>query len=219
MLLFLHGFLGQKEDWDPVLSHLPDVEKACINLPYNATDIALAIKDLCQNAKIIIGYSAGGRIALELKSRFPQNYGRVIAFSAHPGLKTDEEKRARWESDQKWIDLLKTAPFELFLEKWYDQELFNSLKKHPQFANILARRKTQNPSHLAHFLEHNSLAKKSISDIFPSTIFAYGKEDLKYAKLYRKLVTFTVENAGHAVHLENPKACAMIIKGALDEHY
>ncbi len=223
MLLFLHGFLGQKEDWNPLLTHLPDVESTCIDLPYGADDIALAIKEMVPKAKFVIGYSAGGRIALELKTRFPEDYGRIIALSAHPGLKTEEEKKARSLIDQKWVHLLKTAPFEDFLEQWYSQELFTSLKNHPQFQTILARRKTQNPLHLAQFLEHYSLAKKSNSEIFPSTIFAHGKEDLKYAMLYRKLVTttriFPIENAGHAVHLENPKACSKIIKGALDEHY
>lgn len=221
MLLFLHGFLGQKEDWEPLIDLLP-CNCCAIALPYEEDDIALAIHNRFPKAKMVIGYSAGGRIALELKARFPEGYGRIIALSAHPGLTTEAEKEARWKIDQEWIQLLKTAPFEDFLEKWYDQKLFAPLKIHPQFATILARRKTQNPVHLAHFLERYSLAKKNAPEIDPSTIFISGKEDLKYVELYHrmspKIKFFTIENAGHAVHLENPKGCAQIIKGALDEH-
>jgi len=221
MLLFLHGFLGQKEDWQPLIRLLP-CNCCSIDLPYEEDDIALAIHKQFPKAKMVIGYSAGGRIALELKARFPKEYGRIIALSAHPGLTTEAEKEARWKTDQEWIALLKTAPFDQFLEKWYNQPLFQSLKKHPQFASILARRKTQNPLHLAHFLEAYSLAKKGAPEIDPNTIFICGKEDLKYVELYhrmsRKIKFFTLENAGHAVHLENPKGCAEIIKGALDEH-
>lgn len=97
MLLFLHGFLGQKEDWEPLLAHLPVLDISCIDLPYQATDIAVAVKEIAQTAKIVVGYSAGGRLALELKARFPNDYGKVIALSAHPGLKTEEEKQARLE--------------------------------------------------------------------------------------------------------------------------
>lgn len=223
MLLFLHGFLGQKEDWEPLLSYLPPCETCCIDLPYDAEEMVLAIRKLAPKAKMVVGYSAGGRLALELKARFPKEYGRVIALSAHPGLTSEEEKRARLETDKQWIDLLKNAPLEEFLEKWYDQPLFSSLRKHPQFSSILSRRKSQNPLHLAHFLEQHSLAKKTVPQIDPSTIFVCGKEDLKYVNLYRKLFAseniFTIENAGHAVHLEQPKRCAEIIKGAIDEHY
>lgn len=222
MLLFLHGFLGQKEDWDPLLEHLPSSETHCINLPYEAKDIALAIKEQAPAAKIIIGYSAGGRIALELKERFPKDYGKVVAISSHPGLKTEAEKKERLKSDKQWIKLLKQGSFDAFLEKWYNQKLFESLKNSPQFPLIIERRKTQNPIHLAHFLQSYSIAKKTAPRITPETIFIHGKEDLKYASLYRTLEPivdiFSIENAGHATHIENPKACANIILGALNEH-
>lgn len=119
--------------------------------------------------------------------------------------------------------MLKKGSFEDFLQKWYSQDLFTSLRNHPHFQSILTKRKKQEPAHLAHFLEHYSLAKKNAPEIAPSTIFIHGKEDLKYAHLYRTIShienIFTIENAGHAVHLENPKACAKIILGAVNEHY
>ena len=123
MHLFLHGFLGQKEDWDPLFSHLKHLDCHAIDLPGHGTspmteDIALTIKQAFSEAKTLIGYSAGGRIALELKERFPNDYGQVIVLSSHPGLTSEEERKERLAWDQKWIDLLKTEPIENFLDKW-----------------------------------------------------------------------------------------------------
>ncbi|NGX47053.1 MAG: 2-succinyl-6-hydroxy-2,4-cyclohexadiene-1-carboxylate synthase [Chlamydiae bacterium] len=223
MILFLHGFLGQKEDWDPLLSYLPFPTKA-IDLPGHgkspmALDIALAVKEQVPSAPFVVGYSAGGRIALELKMRFPKDYGELILLSAHPGLTNKQERKKRMEQDQQWIEMLAREPFDHFLEKWYDQKLFQSFKKSGQFSALLKRRKQQNPAHLAQFLMQYSIARKKPSEVPPDAILIHGEEDLKYERVYRKLTrvnkVYPIKNAGHAVHLENPKACAEVI----DEHY
>jgi 2-succinyl-6-hydroxy-2,4-cyclohexadiene-1-carboxylate synthase len=99
MLLFLHGFLGQKEDWDPLRSQMQYPSKA-IDLPGHgetpmANDIALAVKKQVPSASFLIGYSAGGRVALELKERFPSNYDHLILLSTHMGLANETERKHR----------------------------------------------------------------------------------------------------------------------------
>ena len=223
MLLFLHGFLGQKEDWDPLLSFLPrTLNTHALDLPGHGDapiveDIILAIKEQVKQADIIVGYSAGGRIALELKSRFPDAYGQVVVLSSHPGVLTEREHQSR----KQWAQMLQELPFDRFLEKWYDQKLFQSLKAHPIFPSLFQRRKRQNSTALAQFFDQMSLLKKTAPEIFPNTIFLYGKQDLKYAELCRKLSLLEhvkIENAGHALHLENPKAAAAAIERILHEH-
>lgn len=211
MHLFLHGFLGQKEDWDPLFEHLPeDFQRKAIDLPV-AEDLAAAVHQIVPSCPVLIGYSAGGRLALEMKSRFPENYGTVIAISSHPGLTCEKEKAERWKRDQEWISLLEKAPFSAFLEKWYAQDLFNGLDT----KEILTRRMQQNPKRWAHFLTHFSVAKKNPPQIYPNTLFIYGKNDLKYAQLFHKIafscLVESVENAGHTVHLENPQSLAEIL--------
>lgn len=208
-MLFLHGFLGHPDDWAPFLDAFP-----------SANAISLLEADLFQKAKkhrILIGYSAGGRIALELKARYPDAFDKVVVFSAHPGLHTEEEKRERLEIDAKWIAMLRNQPFDQFLEAWYSQELFNSLKESPHFKTLLKRRREQNPEQLAQFLEKYSLGKREAPPIFPGTTFIYGEKDLKYAKLYATLNPIKVCNAGHAVHLENPSECVQILKEVLHD--
>lgn len=236
MHLFLHGFLGQKEDWDPVLSHFPSqLIGRAIDLPGHgreplAGDIVLAVHDKIPSAKTLIGYSAGGRIALALKARFPDQYGSVIAISAHPGLYNLEERKERLKSDEALAKLLETAPFEEFLEKWYAQDLFKTL---PLNIPLLERRKKGNPHLLAQFLRQFSLGRYPPPQLFPNTTFVCGNEDLKYVDLYRKLrqlalfgcpnnvsscLCVSVENAGHALHIEKPEILAHIVMEVIGEH-
>ncbi|MDN3506246.1 MAG: alpha/beta fold hydrolase [Simkaniaceae bacterium] len=223
MLLFLHGFLGQKEDWDLLFSQLP-VPARAIDLPGHggspmAGDIALAIREQVPKATCVVGYSAGGRVALELKERFPSDYGSLVLLSTHLGLTSKEERMERQEKDAKWIHLLNTRPFEEFLEKWYAQELFASFRNSPHFLAALSRRKKQAPHLLAQFMNQYSIASKKPSKVPEGTILVYGEWDLKYERLYRKLgrieTTHVIKNAGHAVHLENPASCSKVIY----EHY
>lgn len=226
MCFFLHGFLGQKEDWLPLFSHLSFPINA-IDLPGHgknpmAEDIVLATRKKIPAAEYLIGYSAGGRIALELKKRFPHSYGRLILLSTHLGIIDEKERKLRLQQDEKWIEMLHSFPFEEFLKKWYDQKLFHSLKKRPYFSEIFEKRKMGNPFLLAKFLKQYSIAKKSPHTPPPGTIFIYGEEDLKYADLYRKLADsykiYSIENAGHAVHIENPKGLAEVITKAIHEY-
>jgi len=224
MLLFLHGFLGQKEDWNHLFSYFKNDSKQAIDLPGHGSapftdDVALAIKEQAPKAKFLIGYSAGGRIALELKRRFPEAYEKVILISAHPGGLNEDERKKRWIIDKGWIDKLRNEPFEDFLEKWYSQELFSSLKNSPVFLSMLERRKKQDPHQLAQFLQTYSLSKKTSPGILLDAFCICGKEDLKYEKLYRTLARiYTIKDAGHAIHLENPKALAEVLQEIINEH-
>lgn len=214
MLVFLHGFLGDPADWDEVLFYLPKIDVQAIRLPYLADDIPLSVHQQVKEAKMLIGYSAGGRIAIEMKSRFPSCYEKLMIISSHFGLDVEREKRI--SQDQEWIEMLREHPLDLFLENWYAQPLFQSLKEHPSFPKVLKRRKEQNPKELIAFLEKYSLGKTKKFPLPDDAICVYGKEDLKYAQLYRTIdAVYAIENAGHAVHIEQPQKLAKIIY----EHY
>lgn len=191
-LIFLHGFLGSPQDWDEVIAHLPGYNCTALTYPFNIPPDG-----------ILIGYSMGGRIAL----RYPH---RKIVISAHPGLQTDDEKAARCLHDQKWIDLLHTVAFPEFLKKWHDQPLFDSLRVHPNFPKILARRLEQQE------IAREMFFKESLADQPFSTdaMFIHGQLDTKFAQLYKnlKINSLEVPHAGHAVHLEDPQGCAAAIK-------
>ncbi|HSX03766.1 MAG TPA: alpha/beta fold hydrolase [Rhabdochlamydiaceae bacterium] len=216
-LCFLHGFLGAKEDWDPIIHQLQD-EFFCHAIDFagqSLEEIEHIFQTLEPAPKFFIGYSLGGRILLKLKK------AQSVILAAHPGLESAQEREARWKSDSKWIEILNTRPLSEFFEAWYAQDLFAPLKENKAlFEEMMKRRKSQDPALLAKTLATYSLAH-DIPSLFPGPLFVYGEKDLKFQKLYLKLPSFLkvkkIENAGHALHLENPKACSALIRGYIHE--
>ncbi len=197
-LYFLHGFAGDVEDWNDVISFLPSFH--CIPLPY---PFEIPPKG------ILIGYSMGGRIAL--RSPLPK-----IIISGHPGLQTEEEKRARSLSEQLWIQKLKTLSIPQFFKEWYDQSLFESLRNHPRFSSILERRLKKTPELLISQIKNHSLTQQP--SLHRNTIFIHGEYDTAYRDLYlrAKIHSHEILKAGHACHVENPEGTARQIKILID---
>jgi len=189
-LAFLHGFLGSPDDWNGVIECL--TQYRCIPLTYPFTPPAGAI---------LIGYSMGGRIALGMRNP-------AIAISAHPGL-TFSDQNPNMET---WIDKLQTASFSEFLEAWYAQPLFETLRAHPQFPQIIRRRLSVDPQTALRQLQNHPL--QPFSRAVP---FLYGEYDLKYRNLYANFPSTCIKRSGHACHLENPKECAQAIRHLLEE--
>jgi 2-succinyl-6-hydroxy-2,4-cyclohexadiene-1-carboxylate synthase len=193
-LYFLHGFLGDPEDWNEVIAHLPGYTCVALRYPFQLPSDG-----------ILIGYSMGGRIALT--SALPK-----ILISAHPGLVTTAEKEARWKQDQEWMKKLQTKPLSQFLQEWYEQPLFQPFKAHANFTQILERRQRQDPNILVDQLKNHSLAHQPLIQPTNAT-FMQGTLDDKYQKLYQrlKIPSVKIEKSGHVCHLEQPVAVAQAI--------
>lgn len=197
-LYFLHGFAGDVQDWDAVISFLPSFDCIALSYPFD-----LPAKG------ILIGYSMGGRIALS--SPLPK-----IIISGHPGLQSEEERKSRLEREQFWVEKLKNLSIKEFFKEWYDQPLFESLRSHPQFPTIFERRLKNPPELLAQQIIDHSLTKQPT--LHRNTIFIHGEYDTGYKELYNKAKIFSLEvpKAGHACHVENPEGTANQIKILID---
>ncbi len=196
-----------------MLSYL-SVPATAIDLPWTG-DIVLEVHKQVPKAPFVVGYSAGGRVALELKERFPKDYGTLILFSTHLGFESELAREKKFQDEQKWIELLSHGSIDEFLEKWYSQDLFQTFRNSEIFKHVLENRRKQDSKKLISFLKNFGTSKKKATSIPTGTILVCGEEDLKYEGLYRKLMqvhrVYTVKNAGHAIHLENPEACAKIV--------
>jgi 2-succinyl-6-hydroxy-2,4-cyclohexadiene-1-carboxylate synthase len=197
-ILFLHGFLGRSEDWLEVVSHLPPCTCIGIDLPGHGTSPFELEFDIDVSHCHIVGYSMGGRIALQYLAEKALS---LTLLSVHPGLEDEEEKKKRILSDTKWAELLLRVPIDEFLTAWYDQTIFKPFK--PDFS----LRKDQNIQGLASALLRFSLAKQKRFEIEEVLV---GERDAKFLSLYKRPIV--IPNAGHMIHFENPKAVAEIIK-------
>jgi 2-succinyl-6-hydroxy-2,4-cyclohexadiene-1-carboxylate synthase len=224
-LIFLHGFLGVKEDWEEIFPYFEN-QFFCIalDLPGHGStayseNILCALKKQMQKISvlkpILVGYSMGGRIALQLQELAEA----IIVLSAHPGLADQKEKEKRKESDEIWCEKLLTLPLDLFFSEWYAQPIFHTLSCNPSLLQSIIKRRMKenspdpNPQDLACVMRQLSLSSQPyITQFLCPTLFIHGEKDLRYRELYcnfpKTLSVRSIKNSGHAVHLENAQACA-----------
>jgi 2-succinyl-6-hydroxy-2,4-cyclohexadiene-1-carboxylate synthase len=204
-VVFLHGFLGHPSDWDRVIAHLPDIPTITIELPgHGNSPFAQEFSfPLPSQTFHLVGYSMGGRLALSYAKKFPERIASLTILSAHPGLKTKEEKTSRLQEDAKWAERLLTLPIDEFLIQWYDQPIFYSFK--PDFS----MRCKHNPKRLAKTLLYYSLGRQTFYRP-KEALYLVGEKDEKYRAIHPEAVV--IPKAGHMIHLENPEAVAKIIK-------
>ena len=227
---FLHGFFRAKEDWQDLWAFLsPHILCTACDLPGHGSSPAIAdnyLEILAREirASILVGYSLGGRLALQLAAMNPEAYSHVIILSAHPGLLDADENRARLVRDREWANQLKQGGIEVFLREWYAQPLFSSLQKRPELLQqLLEKRKLQDAHKMADVLMKLSLGhQERITAFHPRTLFLYGDADEKYQKIYSALpkdvAVRCIENSGHTVHMENPMRCAQCILEWMEEN-
>jgi 2-succinyl-6-hydroxy-2,4-cyclohexadiene-1-carboxylate synthase len=208
--LFLHGFLGGKEDWSEVIQHLPF---SCHpfdlpghgQTPFTPDFISYFDAVSKQYAPFhLVGYSMGGRLALQFAKNFP--VASLTLISTHLGLKTAEERKQRLEHDRKLAKEILELPIDEFLTRWYDQPLFKSLMGK---VDIKAMRQRQNREGISKAIEAYSLGHQDdYSDSLPpNTHLLAGELD----EAYRHRGTL-IPDAGHAIHLEQPLAVAEFLK-------
>jgi 2-succinyl-6-hydroxy-2,4-cyclohexadiene-1-carboxylate synthase len=177
VILFLHGFMGNCEEFENVLSLLSSSNSCLNNLSFLTVDLpghgktevlgcedyytmeftAQGIINLLDELKVskcyLVGYSMGGRLALYLTLNFPERFYKVILESASPGLSTQAERLERVKSDSqiaKKLNRINTnEEFTAFLSAWYNQVIFGNIKSHPHYNQLIATRRQNNPSELA----------------------------------------------------------------------
>lgn len=206
--VFLHGFLGTKEDWDPVFSFLPKFERVAIDLPGHSHSPFTEHFTLPYSKMHLIGYSMGGRLAMQFAAANPEKIASLTILSAHCGMIDEQEKEKRLEQDLVWAQKI-THSFDDFLREWYDQSIFAG------FRPDLTERKKHDPKSLAQALIAYSLGKQPVFNPKNACIVV-GEKDRKYRELYPDAIV--VPNAGHMVHYEQPALVAEIIKDRLDRY-
>lgn len=230
-LVFLHGLLGCKEDWDSVAKELEDTfYLICIDLPGhgsspwhdNAIDALFHTLDTLSIKQAIgIGYSLGGRIFLEMQNQKTDFFTTLFFLSAHPGLENLKEREERKLKEEEWIKILQTTAIDSYLELWYAQPLFASLKNNTKlFEETLKKRKHQDMSSLLKIYKAFRLSEqKSFNHFSVRSIFFYGEYDSAYRDLYLNKNWYVeiekISQSGHAIHIENPKECAQRIRTCL----
>ena len=241
-LLFLHGFLGSKADWNPTINTLKnDFCCLAVDLPghgattvaddslYRIENVALALTELVGELGLsqpqAVGYSMGGRLALYLAVNHADSFRGFVIESASPGLKTAEERQARVEHDEALAQKLMSVNLADFVTDWYNQPIFETLRNDPRLLEKTVKlRSANNPAGLARSLRHMGTGTQPslwerLHAIAQPLLLLAGELDTKYTAIQRELADLCpaaqmriISNCGHNLHLERPAEYIETIK-------
>jgi 2-succinyl-6-hydroxy-2,4-cyclohexadiene-1-carboxylate synthase len=244
-LFFLHGFMGSSDDFKTILEILGD-QFCClaIDLPGHGQTQMLdpglsdGINEIAESLiaflthlhfthSHLIGYSMGGRLALYLICRFPEQFKSLSLESASPGLATAPERCQRQQKDEQLAIQLETSSWPSFLSQWYEQPIFATLRRHPNFGLLLERRSQNRPQELAQVLRKLGTGSQpslweELSHIQLPIRLIVGALDSKFIGINQKMLPHcqnatlsVVPNCGHAVHFEQPHVFAELLNAHL----
>ena len=241
VLLFLHGFMGSGRDWLETVEAFPDHRCILMDLPGHglssecpaglypmpqAAIALLAVLDELGVGKCVpVGYSMGGRLALYLALTHPDRCRALVVESGSPGLASELEREARREWDESKACELEGQGLDAFLEDWYRQPLFHSIRRNEaRFAALMERRRHNDPAGLARSLRlmgtgsQGSLWPRLPGIRFPWLAVA-GELDSRYRKTMQDMVSVSekgrltiIPDAGHSTHFENPEAFSRTLR-------
>jgi len=223
-ILFIHGLLGSTSDFYPIIKPLSQhFDCLSVDLPGHGKAVwreqvskqaileELSEIVLLHEISYIIGYSLGGRLAMELDSLKPHLTEKLVIISSHPGLQKEEFLLRSQQIDM--LQKLLEHSTKAFLNYWYSQPLFITLSRR----KMLKKRKNLNTSAIKWMLDELSLIKQpqlwlhlklSSSKYF----FICGKNDTYYRNLYSVFSQKkAIQDCSHAVHLEKPQRCYQVI--------
>jgi 2-succinyl-6-hydroxy-2,4-cyclohexadiene-1-carboxylate synthase len=226
-LIFFHGFLGCKEDWYDVIDLLKNHYFClCIDLPGHgqspySVSLDNEILSIFSSFSLIkpsaVGYSMGGRILKQLQKQHPRLFHSLYFLSSHPGIDSEEKKLKRSHEELNWIKKIETFPIDVWINEWYNQSIFDSLRqKTDLFLRLKSQRLQQNKDGLLFSYKQYLLSQQPQYTNFdcPATFF-FGEYDKKYEELYLKknwnVRIEKISQSGHCIHIENPDECAQKI--------
>ncbi|TRM13016.1 2-succinyl-6-hydroxy-2,4-cyclohexadiene-1-carboxylate synthase [Lentibacillus cibarius] len=242
-VVLLHGFTGSSRTWDSLITDwLPDFKTIAIDLPGHGKTVSqpkdmeavcsdlVSLLDQLQLDKVhLIGYSMGGRTALSMAMLYPDRVMSLTLESASPGLNDEQQRSSRRHQDEKLASWIKTNGINTFVDYWEGLPLFRTQKTMPKDVQqrIRNERLQQSAEGLAQSLMTMGTGVQpswwgGLSSLRLPVLLLVGEEDAKFITINRAMEAYipasdlhVVENAGHAIHVEQPNIFGKIVKGFL----
>jgi 2-succinyl-6-hydroxy-2,4-cyclohexadiene-1-carboxylate synthase len=192
----LHGFLGRGADWDFLRDAGFDIRAPSLFAGDSLDSVQPGAND------VILGYSMGARLALQVIRDRPVARAVLISAGAAPA------EPGRKELDETWARRFESEPWDSLMEAWNTQAVFGGRR------NPLQRKEAEyNRPALAAALRTWSAAvlRPRFSDITVPTLWIAGAVDPKYSDAARhaserlpNAELWICPDAGHRVPWEQP---------------
>jgi 2-succinyl-6-hydroxy-2,4-cyclohexadiene-1-carboxylate synthase len=236
-IVLLHGFTQTGHSWDRVVAALreryralaPDLRghgAAGDRRPVGFAEIERDVLAQAPDRFTLLGYSMGGRIALDLALRdggaAQPRIERLVLIGASPGLADPAERAARRAADERLAEQIKADGVEAFARRWAQQPLFAT--QSPAVAAAAHAERLRNaPAGLAASLRGVGTGVMEplwdrLGELTMPVDLVVGALDAKFTAIAEQMAAripdatvHVVEGAGHAVQLERPGAVASLL--------
>lgn len=267
-VVLLHGWLGTNADMMPVASSLRDIgyEVLVPDLPYHGKSVDPAPKTLPESAEkvtkalahmlestpenpckvAVIGYSLGGRLALQMLYNMKSREAPVLDICAiilisaalPPGNSCEHQQR-RDKGKRIAESLRRVPPTENDLRNWlagtwYKGGMWGGLCEGDAFKAVLERRITgfslqrrELWSRAAEYMAVYGPDEQIFGSLLSTPVlYVYGDKDEKYATVsanlqehFERTTAISISNAGHSVINQQPIAVSAVIEKFLLAEY
>lgn len=233
-LVLVHGFTQTGRCWTPIDDDLArDHEIVLVDAPGHGRSSDVHA-DLEKGARLLgaaggratyLGYSMGGRLALRLAVDRPELVERLILVGASPGIAEEAERTARQQADERLAAHLESIGLPAFLDEWLARPLFSGLD--PTAAHR-EERLCNTVEGLASSLRLAGTGAQSslwhrLHELTMPVLLVTGARDTRFRRVAERMreaigeraSVALIEGAGHAAHLEQPRAFVELVRSWL----
>jgi len=232
--VLLHGFTQTSRSWDRFIDLLqPEQSIIRFDAPGHANSTSVSA-DLPTTATMVaeqgakadyIGYSMGARLALHIALLHPDSVRRLVLISGSPGLRTNAEQIERQRSDEQLAREIRQVGVSQFVSKWLSNPMFANLVSTE--GDIKDRLRNSVDGLVSSLTMSGTGSQQSLwdrlSELSMPVLLIVGENDQKFRQINSEMKNLIssqtelviIQNAGHAVHLEQPKQCVSVIANFL----
>jgi 2-succinyl-6-hydroxy-2,4-cyclohexadiene-1-carboxylate synthase len=232
--VLLHGFTQTSRSWDRYIDLLqPEQSIIRFDAPGHANSTSVSA-DLPTTATMVaeqgakadyIGYSMGARLALHIALLHPDSVRRLVLISGSPGLRTNAEQIERQRSDEQLAREIRQVGVSQFVSKWLSNPMFANLVSTE--GDIKDRLRNSVDGLVSSLTMSGTGSQQSLwdrlSELSMPVLLIVGENDQKFRQINSEMKNLIssqtelviIQNAGHAVHLEQPKQCVSVIANFL----
>jgi len=233
-IICLHGFLGLPSDWDLVKSYFMVSPLArrfeWWSVDYMKTPGLTPQSDFAEWARnfnhevrqkfsegpcMLLGYSLGGRLALQALKASPELYDKAVFISANPGLQREKEKEDRAQNDLQWSQKFLEMPWDQVMSEWNAQAVFKESKNEPTRMEAHYDRRALAQSLLEWSLAQQEDFRDLIAQHSQKILWVSGEKDIKFASIAMELKkrapvlrTEILTRSSHRVLFDRPSELA-----------
>lgn len=222
----LHGAVGAAGDWrefaasmseQSIASRAVDLWRFLACEPMSLARFGEALNAEANDVgagrakRVLVGYSMGGRLALQALARADSPWDAAVIVSAHPGLEDADERRARLAQDAGWAAKAFGGDWQKFLNEWNAQPVIagDAVRDADASARLVMRRREIARSFVDWSLGAQESMWEVLSQIKVPVLWVVGSRDEKFHDLGQRAVSLMSEarllvapDCGHRVPWE-----------------